>query len=235
MSTTPHRQPTALIVHAHPEPTSFSTAQARAAHESLLTQGYVVDVIDLYSSHWNPVLTRDEFPTTEGPFKPQRAQRHAVETNTLSPDVQHDLDALRRADLLVLSFPMWWFSVPAILKGWLDRVLVMGAVFGGGYGLYEQAAMVGRRAVVLTTTGGSSESFTSDGDFGDINAFLFPVHRGVLEFVGYDALAPVVTYGPAHLTDTERGAALESIHDAFASLDTRPLASSARVSEKSTA
>ncbi|WP_312979887.1 NAD(P)H-dependent oxidoreductase [Corynebacterium sp.] len=233
MSTSPDRRPTALIVHAHPERTSFSTAQALVAYRALTERGYTVDQIDLYSSHWNPVLDRNEFPATDGPFKPQRAQRQAVATNTLADDVQQDLTALQRADLLILSFPLWWFSVPAILKGWLDRVLVMGAAFGGDYGLYKEAAMAGRRAVVLATTGGSPASFTDDGDFGDIDAFLFPIHRGVLEFVGYDALSPVVTFGPAHLTDGERTEALEAVHDAFMNLDSRPLASSSRTEEVS--
>jgi NAD(P)H dehydrogenase (quinone) len=228
MSTHPGTRASALIVHAHPEPTSFTTAQAHAARESLKAQGYSVEFIDLYAKQWAPVLTRGEFPPFEGPFKPQREQRNAVKDGTLPADVRSDLDAVLHASLLVLSFPVWWFSLPAILKGWLDRVFVMGAVSGGDLGLFDQAALAGRRAVVLTTTGGSAESFTHSGAFGDINDFLFHIHRGMLEFVGYDALEPVITYGPAHLDDLQRAEALHDVRHAFSNIDDRPVAATSR-------
>lgn len=228
MSTHLERPATALIVHAHPESDSFSSAQAETARSALEAQAYAVEVIDLYAKRWRPVLDRKEFPPVHGAFKPQREQRHAVKTGTLATDVRADLDALLRADLLVLSFPMWWFSVPAILKGWLDRVLVMGAVFGGELGLFEDAAMAGRRAVLLATTGGSPDAFRPDGEFGDIDSFLFHINRGVLEFVGYDAVAPVITYGPARLTESDRRTALAAVRDAFIDIDERPLAPTSR-------
>lgn len=218
----------ALIVHAHPEPASFSTAQFRTARDSLTAQGYDVNVIDLYARHWNPVLDRGEFPPVDGPFKPQREQQDAVRNGTLAPDAQADLNLLLDADLLVLSFPLWWFSVPAILKGWLDRVLVMGATFGGDLGLFDKAGLVGHRAVILATTGGSPGSFAPDGDFGDMADFLYPLHRGVFEFVGYTALEPIITYGPAHMNDEERDAALGAVREAFESISGRPAVSTGR-------
>lgn len=229
MSTrTPDARASALIVHAHPEPASFSTTQAHAAREALQAQGYRVELIDLYARGWDPVLDRGEFPPFEGPFKPQREQQAAAKDGTLAPEVRADLDAVLGADLLVLSFPLWWFSVPAILKGWVDRVFVMGAVFGGDLGLFDQAALAGRRAVVLATTGGSPEAFTDDGAFGSIDDFLFHVNRGMLEFVGYDALQPVITYGPAHLDHAQRARALDDVRRVFLTLADRPVAATSR-------
>lgn len=49
-----------------------------------------------------------------------------------------------------------------------------------------------------------------------IDDFLFHIHRGMLEFVGYQVLAPVITYGPAHMTDRERAAALEAVRESIA-------------------
>jgi NAD(P)H dehydrogenase (quinone) len=106
--------------------------------------------------------------------------------------------------------------MPAILKGWVDRVFVMGAVFGGDHGLFDQATLAGRRAMLLVTTGGPGESFRPGGVFGPLNEFLFHIHRGMLEFVGYRVLEPVVTYGPAHLTDRERVAALGAVRESVA-------------------
>ncbi|MFI6856740.1 NAD(P)H-dependent oxidoreductase [Streptomyces sp. NPDC050416] len=207
---------TALIVHAHPEPRSFSTAQMGAAAQSLREAGYRVDVLDLYADGWAPVLGREEFAPVEGPFKPQAEQLRAVREGTLDAAVRAHLDRLLAADLLVLSFPMWWFSLPAVLKGWVDRVFVMGGAFGGDHGLFGDAAFAGKRAMLLFTTGGPGESFRPGGAFGPMDDFLFHIHRGMLEFVGYQVLEPVITYGPARMTDQERAAGLDAVRESVA-------------------
>ncbi|MGG2463835.1 NAD(P)H-dependent oxidoreductase [Streptomyces sp. RGM 3693] len=208
--------PTALIVHAHPEARSFSTAQMTTATRALRDAGYRVDVLDLYSDAWAPVLGREEFAPVDGHFKPQAEQQRAIKDGTLDATVRDHLDRLLAADLLVLSFPLWWFSLPAILKGWVDRVFVMGGVFGGDYGLFGDAALAGKQAMLLLTTGGPSESFQAGGALGAMDDFLFHIHRGMLEFVGYQVLDPVITYGPAHLTEQDRAAALETVREAVA-------------------
>ncbi|MBC2874163.1 MULTISPECIES: NAD(P)H-dependent oxidoreductase [Streptomyces] len=213
-ATTPSKS--ALIVHAHPEPGSFSTSQMRVAAEELRRSGHSVRVVDLYADGWAPVLDRHEFGPVEGHFKPQAEQRKAVREGTLPVEVRAHLDAVLDADLLVLSFPLWWFSVPAILKGWIDRVFAMGAVFGGDHGVFDRGALRGKRAMVLVTTGGTAESFARGGSFGAMDDFLYHIRRGMLEFVGYEVLPPVVTYGPAHMTDADRLAALEAVRETFA-------------------
>ncbi|MDJ0463768.1 NAD(P)H-dependent oxidoreductase [Streptomyces sp. H27-C3] len=205
--------PTALIVHAHPEPHSFSTAQMTTAAQALRDAGYRVDILDLYADAWAPTLAREEFAPVDGYFKPQAEQMRAVKDGTLDATVRAHLDRLIAADLLVLSFPLWWFSLPATLKGWVDRVFVMGGVFGGDYGILGDAALAGKRAMLLFTTGGASESFRPGGSYGSMDDFLFHIHRGMLEFVGYQVLDPVITYGPARMTDEERTAALAVVRE----------------------
>jgi NAD(P)H dehydrogenase (quinone) len=200
---------TVLLVHAHPETDSFSTAQSDAAARALTAAGHAVDVIDLYADTWQPVLRREDFPDVDGAFKPQAEQMRAVADGTVDDVVRDQLDRLLAADLLVLSFPMWWFSVPAILKGWIDRVFVMGAVFGGEHGLFDEAALARKDAVLLMTTGGA---------FGPMDDFVFHIRRGMLEFVGYRVLDPVVTYGPARLDAHERDVALRAVHGEFAQI-----------------
>lgn len=208
--------PTALIVHAHPEPLSFNAAQMATAAQALRDAGYQVDVLDLYQDAWGPVLARDEFPSVDGAFKPQAEQMRAVRDGSLDPAVKDQLERLLAADLLVLSFPLWWFSLPAILKGWVDRVFVMGALFGGEQGFFDTAALAGRKAMLLFTTGGPVEAFQPGGAFGPLDDFLFHIHRGMLEFVGYRVLDPVVTFGPAHLSADERDAALKAVSESVA-------------------
>ncbi|WP_406727386.1 NAD(P)H-dependent oxidoreductase [Streptomyces sp. GD-15H] len=108
----------------------------------------------------------------EGHFEPQAEQIRAVRDGTLDATVKAHLDRLLAADLLVLSFPLWWFSLPAVLKWWVDRVFVMGAVFGGDHGLFDDAALADRRVMLLFTTGGLSESFRPGGAFGPMDDFL---------------------------------------------------------------
>lgn len=200
----------ALIVHAHPEPGSFSSAQAEAVADQLQAEGVEVERLDLYADGWDPVLHRDQFPRGSDYFKPQAEQRDAVLGGTLAEPVRTHLDQLLRADLLVLSFPLWWFSMPAVMKGWVDRVFVMGAAFGGEHGVFAEGGLRGRRAVLLLTTGGGEPAFAPDASdgYGDLEAFLFHIHRGMLEFVGYDVLPPIVTFGPVRLDAQERAAAL---------------------------
>lgn len=211
MSTPPDSPPRrALVVHAHPEPDSFSSAQAAAVTDRLRADGLSVDRIDLYAEAWDPVLTRQQFVDVGDYFKPQAEQVRAVTTGTLTDPVKTHLDQLLRADLLVLSFPLWWFSMPAVMKGWVDRVFAMGATFGGELGIFAEGGMRGKKAVLLVTTGGVESAFeagAADG-YGDIDTFLFHIHRGMLEFVGYDVLPPIITYAPVRLDDGARAAAL---------------------------
>jgi NAD(P)H dehydrogenase (quinone) len=212
----------ALVVHAHPEPSSFSSSQARLAARILGEAGYCVDLLDLYAEGWAPVLDRDGFPAVDGAFKPQAEQLRAVEGGTLDVRLRAHLDRLLAADLLVLSFPLWWFSMPAILKGWIDRVFVMGGVFGGDHGLFDEAALAGRRAVLLLTTGGARESFDPGGAYGSMDDFLFHIHRGMLEFVGYRVLDPVITHAPARLAEPDRVAALDTVRESLAFIGAAP-------------
>jgi NAD(P)H dehydrogenase (quinone) len=200
----------ALLVHAHPEPDSFSSAQAVAVADQLRSEGIDVRTIDLTAEDWDPVLAREQLMDRPGYFKPQAEQLRAVSTGTLADPVRTHLEQLQRSDLLVLSFPLWWFSMPAIMKGWIDRVFAMGATFGGEHGIFADGGMRGRKAMLLLTTGGAQAAFVPDAPdgYGDMDRFLFHIHRGMLEFVGYEVLPPVITYAPARLDDAARAAAL---------------------------
>lgn len=202
----------ALIVHAHPEPQSFSTAQAHAAADALRGRGVSTTLLDLYAEGWDPVLTRAQFDDESDYFKPQAAQMAAVASGTLQDPVRSHLELVHDADLLVLSFPLWWFSMPAILKGWVDRTFVMGSLFGGAHGIFEHGAMRGKKAMVLLTTGGAEAAFTgTSGDgYGALDTFLSHIHRGMFEFCGYEAIDPVVTHAPVRLDDAARTRALQS-------------------------
>lgn len=106
-----------LLVLAHPSADSFNHACARAATAGLERAGHQVDTIDLYADGFTTAMSRDE--------------RAAYDTDTpiLDPQVADHAARLKRSDALVFVYPTWWSGLPAILKGWLERVMVPGVSF----------------------------------------------------------------------------------------------------------
>jgi len=149
-----------LIVHAHPEPQSFTAALRDQAVSTLQEQGHAVQVSDLYAMQWNPVASAADFSTRENPDYLVYAleQRLGVKKQSIAADIQAELDKLLWADLLILNFPIFWFSAPAMLKGWIDRVLVSGVCYGGKR-FYDQGGLAGKRALVTVTLGGREHMF----------------------------------------------------------------------------
>lgn len=133
-----------LLVLAHPLEDSFTFAVAQAARDALEANGHEVDWLDLYREDFEPRLSAEE----------RRAYLAApYDASAISPLAAR----LLAADGLILVFPTWWFGLPAILKGYLDRVFAPGVAFdhrpGGG--------LVGRLANIkllyaLTSTGSPS-------------------------------------------------------------------------------
>src|SRR4029077_2141533 len=121
-------QPHALIVLAHPEPKSFNAQLARAAQQRLMRDGWSVEVSDLCAQGFEPNEAPHHYAARRDPawFRPQDEQRYAAEGGSGPAARQAEIDKLDRADLLLVQYPMWWYQPPAILKGWLDRVLTYG-------------------------------------------------------------------------------------------------------------
>jgi NAD(P)H dehydrogenase (quinone) len=112
---------------------------------------------------------------------------------------------MEAADLMIWQFPLWWFGLPAILKGWVDRVFAMGRTYGGGR-IYDSGTFRGRRALLSLTTGGPQPAYVPGGFNGDLEGILLPIHRGMLAFQGYSVLAPQVNFGAARVDDAQRHA-----------------------------
>lgn len=108
---------------------------------------------------------------------------------------------------MIWQFPLTWFHLPAVFKGWFDRVFAMGKTYGNG-NFYDEGVFRGKRAMLSLTTGGPEASYRVGGFSGDIMGILRPIHRGMLEFTGFSVLAPHIVYGPAHLDDQQRRDAL---------------------------
>lgn len=212
-----------LVVHAHHEPKSFSSAMAQRARAAFEAAGHRVDFMDLYAEGFDPVSDRRNFASVKDAsyLKQQQEELHATETGTFAPDVERAIARLEAADALIFSYPLWWFAMPAILKGWADRTLAMGRVYGQGR-WYENGLGAGKRALVLMTTGGPPSMYDGHGLNPPMDALLLPVHHGLFWFNGFQPLPPVIAWGPARATDEERRAKLDEVEARVAAFFTTP-------------
>jgi NAD(P)H dehydrogenase (quinone) len=105
-----------LIVYCHPVETSYCAALHDRALAALQRAGHEVRDIDLYAEGFRPHLTRAE-----------RLAYHDRATNRLG--VEAHVDAVLWAEALIFVYPTWWYGLPAMLKGWLDRTLLPGTAF----------------------------------------------------------------------------------------------------------
>lgn len=209
-----------LLILAHPERKSFNGALFDVARETLATDGHTVQTSDLYAIDFDARSGANNFAGLRDPgyLRLQQEEMHAAETGGFAHDLEEEIRKIEAADLVVFQFPLWWFGLPAILKGWVDRVFAMGRLYGGGR-RYETGMLRGKRALLSLTTGGPRETYIAGGANGDIMGILRPIHRGMLEFVGFDVLAPAIYYGPSRVDDAQRrqwlaahAARLKSIH-----------------------
>lgn len=199
-----------LIVYAHPEPKSLNGALRDFAVKRLEAAGHSVQVSDLYAMRWKATL--DENDSLDGKigerFEPSRDSKHAFEHGRQSEDIAREQDKLRWADTVILQFPLWWFSLPAILKGWVERVYAYGFAYGVGehsdrhWGdRYGEGTLAGKRAMLIVTTGGWESHYSPRGINGPINDILFPIQHGILYYPGFDVLPPYVIYRTGKMDD----------------------------------
>jgi putative NADPH-quinone reductase len=131
-----------LVLYAHPVETSFNAALHRTIVERLIAAGHVVDDLDLYAEDFDPRLTRAERLAYHDPRGPHEC---------VDPYVRR----LLAAEALVLSFPVWNYGFPAILKGFFDRVFLPGVSFQMVDGKATPSLHNIRKVAAVTTYGGS--------------------------------------------------------------------------------
>ncbi|BDU76574.1 NAD(P)H-dependent oxidoreductase [Mesoterricola sediminis] len=200
-----------LIVYAHEEPLSFNGAMRDLAVRELEALGHAVTVSDLYAMGWKAVADAQDFLERRDRhvLKRQAEEVAALGLGTLAHDILEEQRKLREADVVIFQFPLWWFSLPAILKGWVDRVMTMGFAYGAGM-RYATGGLRGRRALLALTTGGAEAAYAGEGGNGSMDAVLFPIQHGILSFCGFQTLPPFVAWAPAHQTPEAREAVLEA-------------------------
>ncbi|NEW56112.1 NAD(P)H-dependent oxidoreductase [Nocardia cyriacigeorgica] len=200
-----------LIVHAHPEPKSLNSSLKDLAVATLEGAGHEVRVSDLYAMNWKTVVDADDYgPDASSPLRVALDSGRAFEAGRLTPDVRAEQEKLLWADMIIFQFPLWWYTMPAILKGWVDRVFTYRFAYGVGehsdtkYGeRYGEGTLAGKKALLSVTVGGPESHYTARGINGPIDDLLFPIHHGILYYPGIESLPPFVLYGADRMTSDD--------------------------------
>ncbi len=156
-----------LIVYTHPVKKSFNRAILEAVKESLIEAGHEVKIADLYDEGFQPAMTEEDF--------------NQFNDKPMPADVQREQARVEWSDAMVFIFPFWWWSLPAMLKGWIDRVMSYGWAWidpakpDAGY-------LKDRKLLVLTTAGASARALAKRGYD---TAFHTQLNVGICEYCGF--------------------------------------------------
>jgi NAD(P)H dehydrogenase (quinone) len=221
------------LVHAHPEPGSFVAAMRDVICEGLAARGDTVTVSDLYAMGFNPVLSAEDFGSRARPDYLNYAleQRHAYSTGTLAPDIRDEVEKVLRADALAFTFPVYWFSMPAILKGWIERVFLSGPFYGGRR-IYEQGGLAGKHAFAAISLGGRRHMFGAGAIHGELeDGLMRHFFQGTLGYVGLAVHHPFVAYHAPYVDRAGRSLMLDELKAYVSAIDAQPLLPMPRLEE----
>ena len=214
----------AHIVYAHPEPSSFVAAMRDTASSALEQTGWQTSLTDLQAKGFRAVASASDFG---GRARPEYLvysleQRHAWQHQCIDPEIASEVEAVRGSELLVLVFPVFWFSVPAIMKGWIDRVFLSG-VFYGGRKVYDRGGMRGKHAMVVASLGGREHMFGPDAIHGELKGMLRHLLQGTLGYVGFSVYEPFFAHHVPYLDEATRSGILMKLQNEIRNIEGRPV------------
>jgi NAD(P)H dehydrogenase (quinone) len=207
-----------LIVYAHPEPSSLTRQLAAQSRQTLEQQGHEVLQSDLYGMGWKAVFDEHDFPARANNDRLSFSAEsfHAYRNGSQTDDVAREQAKVLAADAVIFQFPLWWYGMPAIMKGWIDRVWACGLAYGYKDGRntyrYGDGAFKGKRALLSVMVGGPAKDYAPRGINGPLDQLLFPVTHGSLYFPGFDVLPTFAAYGASSATPESVAAARQAWH-----------------------
>lgn len=205
------------ILLAHPERQSMSGQMADLAVETLIKAGHQVRLHDLFASNFKTSADRADFDfyEPEAFFDLQLAQATAQQQKAFPADILKEHENLQWADLIIFQFPMWWQSMPAALKGYIDRVFSVGFVYNGG------SFLAGKKAFVSCVMGAPLQ-FWQPGQRGDlVNEVFRHLFHGTLAFCGMKVVEPYFIGGTKRMSSEQRSAILDEYEQLLLSLGDR--------------
>ena len=181
-----------LIVVAHPAEDSFTMGLMRAYAAELENLGHSQQTYDLYRTGFSPVLAAPELAPADHP---------------ISIEVERAQSDLRAADVLTVIYPLWWSAMPAILKGYIDRVFARGFAYEARDGVVH-GLLGGKKAVLVTLSGAPLSQLIKSGDWSAVQVLQDThVFRStgfeLIEHLHFDEITPDLPEATAkqHLAD----------------------------------
>jgi len=213
------------LVHAHPERDSFVAAMRDVLLSGFAERGDEVTLSDLYAMNFNPVLSADDFgsPRSTDHLVYALEQRHGWEQGTIASDIRAEVEKVLAADFIAFTFPVFWFSTPAILKGWIDRVFLSGTFYGGRR-IYGAGGLAGKRAFAAISLGGRPHMFGEKTIHGELErGMMRHFFQGSLGYVGLTVHEPFVAYHVPYVDDEARRTMLEALRETVVNLENQPV------------
>ncbi|MBD5798021.1 NAD(P)H dehydrogenase [Bacillus pseudomycoides] len=184
-----------LIVYAHPNPQSFNHAILETVKDELEEKGHEVRVRDLYELNFNPVLAASDFVSFS-------------QGNTPA-DIKEEQEHITWADNITFIYPVSWAGLPAILKGYVDRVFSHGFAYAYGENGIE-TLLSSKKRLLLSTMGNTKEAYTASGMF---DAMKKTTDAGIFEFTGIETLEHTFYTSVPSVDDGARKQYLEEVEE----------------------
>jgi len=184
-----------LIVYTHPNPWSFNHAIKDAVAEELKKNNKEFQIRDLYKTGFNPVLKAEDFAE--------------IKRGSVSQDVKTEQDYIRSADVIIFVYPLWWSGMPAMLKGYIDKVFSEGFA----YKISEkgiEGLLSGKKVFLVTTTGASREDYEDSGVFKSMGQLI---DFGIFGFCGMEVIEHLYFSSVPYVTDDDRKRMLEELKE----------------------
>jgi NAD(P)H dehydrogenase (quinone) len=182
-----------LIVYAHPDPGSFNRALLGAVEKRLGESGAPYDVRDLYKLEFDPVLAPEEL--VPGPAK------------NASKAAGRERRYVAEADALIFIYPVWWFAMPAIMKGYIDRVFCEGFAFAIEGGRFK-GLLGGKRVFIINTTGSPGTILDR---MGYLEAMRVTIDTGIFGFCGMEVVRHRYFFAVREADEAARRTMLEEV------------------------
>lgn len=196
---------TFLLIFAHPEPSSFCSIIKDKTIFILQQNNQNILLSDLYAMNFNPCISSNDFInlSNDSLISLDQKQRFSSDSDSFSLDISLELEKIAKADFLIFIAPMFWGSIPAIMKGWFDRVLTRGKAWDVNQ-WFETGLLKGKKAMLVITTASKKEYFKI-GDFQNISLenMLHHINWTTFRFCGFEAQETYPFFGVGVKTKEE--------------------------------
>ncbi|WP_211747401.1 NAD(P)H-dependent oxidoreductase [Paenibacillus sp. Marseille-Q4541] len=194
-----------LVILAHPVKDSFNRQICEVVEQALSQEGDTVTVRDLYELNFSPTLTGKEMEACYAGELP-------------GEDVQEEQKWVTAADTITMIYPIWWAGLPAIMKGYIDRVFS----YGYAYAYSEDGDIIrmlqGKQSLVINTHGSEGSYYDQ---IGMSSALKLTTQKGILEFVGIQPADHLLLGSMDDLSDDRKSELLQQLKQTISGVFTR--------------